>query len=217
MRLVLACSAILALTLCMDAVSAEPAAPTLKPWVSRQTTFNIPFSVDLSRGMPREVQLFVSQDAGKTWHFYGRQAPTAKSFPFRAAGDGDFWFTSRTIDPQRAVPPVEQLRPELHVQVDTRQPQLEFTAIPGAAGEITTTWKATDVTLDPNSLKIEYQAVPGGEWRAVAVDPAKLRSTPGSLVGELMWYPEGNSTGITVRAEVSDAAGNKSVVNRQVA
>ncbi len=217
MRLVLACCAVMTLSFCLAAVRAESPAPGLKPWVSRQTTFNIPFSVDLSRGMPREVQLFVSQDAGKTWHFYGRQVPTAKSFPFRAAGDGDFWFASRTIDPQRAVPPVEQLSPELHVQVDTQQPQLDFTAIAGSAGEITTAWKVTDATLDPNSLKIEYQAAPGTAWRPVAIDRTKLSNTPGSLVGEMMWYPEGNSGGVTVRAEVLDGAGNKSVVSRQVA
>ena len=217
MRLVLACCAVMTLGFCLDTLQADSPAPVLKPWVSRQTTFNIPFTVDLSRGMPREVQLFVSQDTGKTWHFYGRQVPTAKSFPFRAAGDGEFWFASRTIDPQRAVPPVEQLRPELHVQVDTQQPQLEFSAIAGSAGEITTAWKVTDTTLDPNSLKIEYQASPDTAWRSVAIDPSKLRNTPGSLAGEMMWYPEGNSADVTVRAEVLDGAGNKSVVNRQVA
>ncbi|MDA1054954.1 MAG: hypothetical protein O3C40_31410 [Planctomycetota bacterium] len=216
MRLVLACCAVMTLNFCLAAVRAESPAPGLKPWISRQTTFNIPFSVDLSRGMPREVQLFVSQDAGKTWHFYGRQVPTAKSFPFRAAGDGEFWFASRTIDPQRSVPQVEQLRPELHVQVDTKQPQLEFTAIAGSAGEITTVWKVTDATLDPNSLKIEYQTSPGTTWRSVAIDRSKLWNTPGSLVGEMMWYPEGNSAGVTVRAEVMDLAENKSIVNRQV-
>lgn len=216
MRLVLTCCAVIALASYGRAVGAEPPAPPLKPWVSRQTTFNIPFTVDLARGMPREVQLFVSQDAGKTWHFYGRQVPTAKSFPFRASSDGDFWFASRTIDPQRSVPPVEQLRPELHVQVDTKQPQLEFTAIAGVAGEVTTTWKVADPTLDPNSLKIEYQASPGSPWRTVAVDHAKSSSTPGSLLGEMMWYPEGNSAAVTVRAEVADGAGNKSVVSRQV-
>ena len=217
MRVVLACCAVIALASYGDAMGAEPTASALKPWVSRQTTFNIPFTVDLTRGMPREVQLFVSQDAGKTWHFYGRQVPTAKSFPFRASSDGDFWFASRTIDPQRSVPPVEQLRPELHVQVDTKQPQFEFTAIAGVAGEVTTTWKVADPTLDPNSLKIEYQASSGAPWRTVAVDHARSSSTPGSLLGEMMWYPEGNSAAVTVRAEVADGAGNKSVVSRQVA
>ncbi|MCA9119676.1 MAG: hypothetical protein H6822_34190 [Planctomycetaceae bacterium] len=206
----------MALCFCVATVDADSPAPTLKPWVTRQTTFNIPFSVDLSRGMPREVQLFVSQDAGKTWHFYGRQVPTAKNFPFRAAGDGDFWFTSRTIDPQRSVPPVEQLRPELHVQVDTKQPQMEFTAVAGSGGEVTTAWKVADPTLDPKSLTIDYQTVPGGAWRSVAIDNSKSWSTPGSLLGEMTWFLEGEASNVTVRAEVADGAGNKSVVNRQV-
>ena len=216
MRQVFVWCAFLVLGLQLELVHSEPPAPALKPWVSRQTTFNIPFSVDLTHGAPREVQLFVSQDAGKTWHFYGRQTPTAKSFPFRASADGDLWFASRTIDPRRRVPPVEHLVPELHVQVDTHQPQIDFTAIPGSAGEVTTAWKISDTTLAADSLKIEYQASPSDPWRSVAIDRTKLWNTPSSVVGEMTWYPEGNADSVTIRAEVLDNAGNKAVVNRTV-
>ncbi len=216
MRLVLLCGLIAVHFLCANSLLAETNAPSAKPWVSRQTTFNIPFTVDLSNGTPREVQLFVSQDAGKTWHFYGRQVPTAKSFPFRAARDGDFWFVSRTIAPQRAIPPVEQLRPELHVQVDTKQPQLEFTAIAGTAGEVTTGWKAKDATLDPASLKIEYKSISEASWTTVTIDRNKAWEQEGSLLGEMTWHPEGRATSLTVRAEIADEAGNKTVVSRAI-
>lgn len=216
MRLVWACCAVLVLSFYGNAIGAEPAVPPLKPWILRQTTFIVPFTADLSHGVPTEVQLFVSQDAGKNWDFYARQAPTAEHFSFRAAGDGDFWFASRAISPQRSASPVERLRPEMHVRVDTTQPLLELTATAGPAGEVKTAWKVADPTLDPNSLKIEYQASPGAAWRTVAIDHSKSWSTPGSLIGEMTWYPEGNSAGITVRAEASDSAENKSVVTRQV-
>ena len=195
----------------------EPSIPTR---VTRQTTFDIPFSVDLSRGAPTEVQLFFSQDAGKTWRFYMRQPPNAKSFPFRTPGDGHFWFAPRTIDPRRNAPRVDKLAPELYVIVDTQQPQVEFTAIVGAAGEVTTAWKIADGSGDlkalRSTLRIEYQAEPNTAWRQVAIDPAKIWETGGSVVGEMAWLPEGASRSLTVRAEVVDAAGNKAVVNRQV-
>jgi hypothetical protein len=214
MRTVILCCVMLTHLFAALAVAATPAT-ALKPVVLRQTTFNIPFFVDLSRGTPREVQLFVSQDAGQTWHFYGRQVPTAKNFPFRASGDGDFWFASRTTDAQGNVPPVEQLRPELHVQVDTQQPQFEFAAVIGLAGEITTTWKVTDASLEPSSLKIEYQVGTGNVWRSVAIDSSGNQNEADSLVGKMTFYPDGNSADVNIRAEVVDRAGNKSVVNRR--
>jgi hypothetical protein len=191
--------------------------PALKPWVSRQTTFNIPFSVDLSRGRPSEVQLFVSQDAGGTWRLFGRQAPTEKHFAFRAGGDGQYWFASRTIDPQRNVARIDQLRPELHVVVDTKQPELDFTAAVGPSGEIKTAWKVSDPSLDPATMKIEYQTPDSGRWRQVAIDRSKLFQRAGTSVGEMTWWPEDSADALTIRAEVADAAGNRTVVNRQVA
>lgn len=196
--------------------AAVTAGPELKPWVSRQAAFNIPYSIELQQGTPTEVQLFVSRDGGQTWQFHSRQAPTAKHFTFRAPGDGQFWFASRTIDPQRGVPRVEELRPELHVVVDTTPPQMDFTAVVGTAGEVKTLWKASDPGLDPQSLKIEYQATPSSAWRQVALDPTRVRATPGSIVGELTWWPESAAEAVSVRAEIADAAGNKAVIHRQV-
>jgi hypothetical protein len=194
--------------------------PSIPTRVTRQTTFDIPFSVDVSRGAPTEVQLFVSQDAGRTWQFYMRQPPDGKSFPFRTTGDGQFWFAPRTIDPRRNAPRVDQLKPELCVIVDTQQPQLDFTAVAGAAGEVTTAWKIADAGSDlktlRSTLRIEYQAAPNAAWRRVAIDPAKVWETGGSVVGEMAWVPEGTSESVAVRVEVTDAAGNKAVVNRQV-
>lgn len=200
-----------------QAAETEPAIPTR---VTRQTTFDIPFSVDLSRGAPTEVQLFVSQDAGKTWRFYMRQPPNGKSFPFHTTGDGQFWFAPRTIDPRRSAPRVDQLKPELYVIVDTQQPQIDFTAVVGAAGEVTTAWKIADGGGDlkalRSTLRVEFQAAPDSPWRQVAIDPAKVWETGGSVVGEMAWLPEGASESLTIRAEVVDAAGNKAVVSRQV-
>lgn len=204
--------------------SARPAAPpettaqplALKPWVSRQTTFNIPFSVNLSQGTPSEVQLFVSRDAGRTWQFHGRQPPDAEHFAFRAGGDGSYWFASRTIDPQRNVAQVNQLRPELHVIVDTQRPSLQLAVVVGPSGEIRTTWQVTDPSLDHTSLRIEYQSPGGGGWRQVATDGAKQRQQAGTMSGEMTWWPEDQAETLAIRAEIADAAGNRAVVNRRV-
>src|SRR5687768_16580629 len=47
--------------------------------VLRQTTCNIPFTVDPAKNVETELQLYVSQDRGATWKFYSKAVPTAGS------------------------------------------------------------------------------------------------------------------------------------------
>jgi hypothetical protein len=197
------------------------AAGELEPRVLRQATFNIPFSVDTTRN-PLEVQLFVSNDAGQTWTLFERQKPTARYFQFRATRDGPVWFASRTIESGRAPLGIEGRTPELYVVVDTTQPELSFTATAGAAGDVLTTWRVTDATLDLTTLKIEYQASPHDEWVPIAFEraadpgPAAFLQDDASLSGEFTWLPQTSARELTLRAEVSDRAGNKTVVTRKL-
>ena len=193
----------------------------LEPRILRQATFNIPFSVDTLRN-PLEVQLFVSTDAGQTWTLFERQKPTARFFQFRANGDGPIWFASRTIEAGRAPLGIDGRVPELYVIVDTTQPELSFTATAGAAGDVLTTWRMTDATLEPSSLKIEYQATPHDEWvpiafeRVLEKDPVASLQDDASWSGEFTWLPQTTARELTLRAEVSDRAGNKTVVTRKL-
>ena len=221
--LVLAISTIPSAVVAQRPNAAAPTAPAstsapaaLEPLILRQTTFNIPFSVDPSRPTV-EVQLFVSIDAGATWRQYARQRPTGGHFQFRAGRDGDFWFASRTIESDRTPTSVNQLRPELYVVVDTEQPKMQFDASVGAAGEVVTSWHIVDASLEPNTLKIEYQTGAGQEWQAVAVERQPEDQSPKQLSGKMTWWPETSAHSIVLRAEVSDRAGNKAVVNRQLA
>ena len=201
--------------------STTRAAGELEPRVLRQATFNIPFSVDTTRN-PLEVQLFVSNDAGQTWTLFERQKPTARYFQFRATRDGPVWFASRTIESGRAPLGIEGRTPELYVIVDTTQPELSFTATAGAAGDVLTTWRVTDATLDLTTLKIEYQASSHEEWvpiafeRAAVTGPAAFLQDDASLSGEFTWLPQTSARDLTLRAEVSDRAGNKTVVTRKL-
>jgi len=195
--------------------AANPSAAALEPRVLRQATFNIPFSVDTLRS-PREVQLYVSVDAGQTWKLYDRQKPESRHFQFRAGGDGQFWFVSRTIDADRVAPAVDGRPPELHVVVDTTEPELVFKSTVGSGGEVVTSWRVTDLTLDANSLKVEYQAGTQQEWMPVAVERAAGAAPAGVLSGTMTWWPQTDAPEIKVRAEVADRAGNKTVVTQQV-
>ena len=58
-----------------------------------------------------------------------------------------------------------------------------------------------------DSLALQYQAGEDQPWRTVTLDPpaATARS---SRVGSTNWWPVNTSDVVTIRAEVSDAAGN---------
>lgn len=195
--------------------AAEPSAPA--PIIMRQKAFSVPFTVNPSAPAPTEIQLHVSTDRGGSWQLYDRAAPAAGKFGFRANADGEYWFALRTMESDgRANPPGPTFRPGMRIIIDSVEPQLQFDATVGPSGEVKTAWRASDPTLDPATLTIEYQPTLGGPWQPIAVDRRADAGASGILAGELTWWPETSSRVIHVRAEVADKANNKAVVMQRV-
>ena len=185
-------------------------------FATRQNVFTIPFSVDRRVTQPIEVHLFVSTDQGASWQLSSRQPPAARQFSFRARGDGEYWFASRTVDANQRTTDQEALRPELRVVVDTAPPQIECSAQALEGGDVQVRWQAIDQYLLATSLKAEYQDAVGQPWKLVEVqhpNPDALRSR---YDGQTQWRPDTRSSAINVRVEVRDRAGNLAVVNRRV-
>lgn len=190
-----------------------PIGPPSAPITTRHTSFSIPFRVDGPQNAPRasvEVQLHMSEDRGVTWQLASRVAPDAGKFTFRAARDGEYWFMVRTLDQQGVLRPDVPPAAELKVIVDTASPQLELHVTRGEAGELHARWKSTDPHLKPDTLRITYQSGATGElWQDVAVDSSRVISNSESSAGETTWWPEDRRAPVTVRAEVTDTAGNR--------
>jgi hypothetical protein len=185
------------------------------PISTRQTAFNIPYSVDQNTNA-REVQLHVSTDRGQTWNLYARQQAGTGQFQFRAQRDGEYWFSSKTIDAQERFLPDAALRPELRVVVDTTQPQFNFSAEADPSGGVLTQWNIYDASLNAQSFKIEYQSATGQPWKPVAFERPGNSGPRSNLSGRTTWYPQVAGNTINIRAEVQDQAGNSTVVIRQV-
>jgi hypothetical protein len=180
---------------------------------TRQHAFIIPFKIEPARTaqeQPVEVQLHVSTNQGATWDISSREKPDKGQFVFRAPHDGEYWYSLRTVDAQGVARPEAPLQPQLKVVVDTVAPRLELTATRGAAGEIVARWQAVDPHLKPASFKLEYQPGPAALWERVAVEspPSAMRHTSS---GEATWWPKSGADTVTVRAEVTDAAGNPAI------
>lgn len=186
-----------------------------QPLATRQNFFTIPFSAPAySGGQPVEVHLYVSADQGRSWNLYSRENAGSGKFDFRAQRDGEYWFASRTVTP--LAPTIQQIqRPELRVLIDTVSPQLELSANVGPAGEVQAAWRIADPNLQIDSFKVYFRHASTEQWRPVAVEIP--RGEPSAeLSGQTTWWPQRHGTGLEVRAEVQDRAGNTNVVQRAI-
>ncbi len=196
--------------------AAADAATPLPLYATRQNVFAIPFTVDRRIVQPVEVHLYVSLDQGRTWQLYARQSPSTTQFTFRASGDREYWFSSRTLDGTQPTTSQNPLQPELRVVVDTAAPQIELNVRAAEGGAVTTSWQTFDQNLLASSLKLEYQEGVGQSWKPIEVRRPADNVVQTTYQDQLTWKPESSSPTITIRAEVRDRAGNMGVVNRRL-
>ena len=189
-----------------------------EPILWRDTEFTIPFRVHVDpseTAAPAEIWLYVSTDHGVSWSHVATDDPQAGRFVFRAAEDGEYWFSLRTLDRFGTVLPTGPHRAELRVTVDTELPLLEVDGAKGAAGEVQVRWRASDEHLDPDTLTVEYRYDTDPYWQPLPTgqtvpDGADRRSR----AGQAAWYPVPGCRSVAVRAKVQDRAGNSAT--RQV-
>jgi hypothetical protein len=213
-----------AMVLSAAVICAAPIDDLPAPIATRQAVFSIPFTVPFAdpTGQPTEVRLLASVDRGATWQVVDRvdlrmqQFPYKGSFSFRAPSDGEYWFAIRTVDRAGQMRMDRGAMPELRVVVDTRPPRLEFSAIRGAAGEIVVRWDTVDPNLKPDSLKLQYQSTANVRWQPIAIDLPGRDAGRSAMSSSATWWPADAAGLLTIKAEVSDAAGNTTVAQAQV-
>jgi hypothetical protein len=192
--------------------------PSPIPW--RQNVFSIPIQVTQPAGSPdspSEVQLYTSTDRGQSWQLAKRVAPQAGKFTFRATSDGEYWFGMRTLKPNGLFFDNRPLTPGLRVLVDTIAPTLELRGNRGTAGEVELHWQIADAALDARTLKLEYQSAHDATWRPLSIGSMQPGQLPGSAVGSASFW-NGQGVGVvSIRAEVSDIAGNRTVTQTKIA
>jgi hypothetical protein len=179
------------------------AATLPKPTHTNKSRFRIPFKFDssaLQRMNAREIQLHVSRDHGATWELAQTLTPDGGKFEYNSPGDGEYWFSVKTLDGRNQLHPQRgSYETGLIVVVDSTVPSLDLSVKQLSPGQVQITWAATDSNLDASTLRFEYQNPSSREWEAVSVVPRTS--------GEHSWSI--NQTGIlAVRGTVADFAGN---------
>ncbi|HEX4413551.1 MAG TPA: hypothetical protein VH107_07980, partial [Lacipirellulaceae bacterium] len=189
--------------------------PELIYW--KQHLFLIPYKW-ASAAEPAAAQvviLYVSKDRGASWQKISEAKPQVRAFNYRAEGDGEYWFAVRTLDNRGQSLPAGAFQAELRVVVDTTIPRIEeLRARPTATGAIDIQCRATDVNLDPASLKVESQVGPGGLWQVVPLQPAGATSPVPSI--HALWQPAPGMRPLAIRATIADRAGNSTVYQTPV-
>ncbi len=167
---------------------------------SRFTLFRIPFQANTG-GRIKQLQLYVSQDQGKSWHPVVTVTPEQRHFDFRAPQDGLYWFAVRTVDQDnRAIPlTMEGVQPGLRVIVDTRPPVIHLTGLPPRDGDVGVAWEVRDDNLDAASLRLDYHLVGSPDWLPLAADL--------TASGQRYWRPATNGP-VEVRLRARDRADN---------
>lgn len=178
--------------------------------------FMIPFQLATQSSDVSEVHLHVSVDQGKQWQLYKRQAPSASGFPFRATKDGEYWFAVRTIGREQDLRPPSQLdlKPELIVVVDTELPRLSM-RVQQADGKAIAEWLVSDDHLDASSFRLQFEDQ-NGVWQDVPFTKIGATDLRTQWQGQAQWWLRQRGPEVTVRAEVSDRAGNSQVVSKQI-
>ncbi len=179
--------------------------------------FEIPFTVETVGAEPREVQLFVSRDAGQRWELTGRQPAGQRRFVFSAPTDGDYWFATRTIDVNGQPHPGGQVAPQLRVTVDTVKPELSARVDADGNGQIILDFRISDDAPLADSLRVEYMTDAVRQWIPVtSASKPSFRESGEVIEGRMVWVPESQWRHVYVRVMVRDRAGNQSVVTKQV-
>lgn len=216
----------------LPAPTATPAVPDAIYW--KQQLFLIPYKWPGASdpAIARAVYLFVSRDRGASWQKISDAKPEVKAFNYRAEGDGEYWFAVRTLDARGQLWPAGPYQPELRVIVDTTIPRIdELHARTTETGAIDIQCRATDINLNPGSLRIEVQLSPSAPWQpaplqiADAASPSSQPLAPTPALPSLAapstpfhatYTPPTGVHPLAVRATIFDRAGNSAVYQTPV-
>ena len=169
---------------------------------TRQPRFRIPYHSDpaeLQRLSAREVRLYCSVDRGLSWNLSQKVPPATGRFSYDAPTDGEYWFAVRTLDGANQLqPPGSEFNAGLKVVVDTQSPDLML-SLDETGGQVRLNWRASDVNLDPATLRLEFRQLGMDNWQQVHVVP--------QAAGTTAWTAP-SAGKVTVRGQIQDRAGN---------
>ena len=201
-----------------DVVIEGKSQSSIPQYILALRTFSIPFTVDHQDAASSEVRLYVLPPGKDAWmlhssvpiHGHDRKT-TVKKFSFIATEDGVYQFATRTADARDRELPIEGMRAEIAVVVDTVQPQLILDVEPRVNGEISVVFEAIDDTALQGAL-IRYATDIDPQWETIE---SEVESDSGKVIFKAADRSK-KWTYASVEFTATDAAGNTTRLVRQV-
>lgn len=197
---------------CSD-VCAQQTTNAVKLYTTHSRNITLPYNVS-NKGATTNVTLLISMNRGKTWKQHVQQSPAQTQFIFKAHRDGEFWFCTRT-NLQKNVVPLD-LRPEMRIYVDTKQPKVNLRAEISAESEVILHCQVLDPTIAPQNVKAEFQPTPESVWQPFILESDPTFVRPGVLQLYGRWLPNVDSRAVTLRVTATDGAKNQAIAQKQV-
>jgi hypothetical protein len=155
------------------------------------------------------VALYLTKDEGRTWELYGEDPHLKPPMVVNLPGEGVYGL--RIVVTSRAglggKPPIPGDAPQMRVEVDTTPPAVKLfypQPDPHRRNALVLSWSATDHSLAPNPITLQWAERPDGVWQTIATD---LGNT-----GRYIWQPSANMPyRVYLRVLARDTAGNVAV------
>ncbi len=159
---------------------------------------------------PSSVELWVTQDRGRTWVRQGVDADKVSPFPVDLGGEGTFGIclVARSASGLGDNPPAPGDPPQFWVEVDTTPPDVQL--LPTRIGtnqhigKIAIYWRATDLHLQAKPIRLFWRGEQAGaRWTPITSEPIEN-------VSPYVWtVPANIPPRFHLRIEVLDEAGNR--------
>lgn len=171
--------------------------------------FKLQYAIeDAGPNGPASVELWITQDGGRTWIRRGEDPDRVSPFDIDLGGEGTFGLclVARSASGLGDQPPAPGDPPQSWVEVDSTPPSVQlYPPQIGSgphAGKVAITWRASDLHLAPNSVSLQWRPdQPGAAWQPIMDGQENM--------GQYIWnVPPSFPAKFHIRVEAVDTLGH---------
>ena len=172
--------------------------------------FKLQYAIeDAGPNGPASVELWLTQDGGRTWIRRGEDTDRVSPFDVDLGGEGTFGIclVARSASGLGDQPPAPGDPPQSWVEVDSTPPSVQLyppqIGTGPHAGKVAITWRASDLHLAPRSVSLFWRPdQPGATWQPIVDGQENM--------GQYVWtVPPSFPARFHLRVEAVDSLGHR--------